>query len=412
MSTEVKNTLDALNRAFEEFKQKNDERIAQVEKNGSADAVLTAEVENLNGAITTLQNRLTELETTAARPRLDQNGREVHPEQAAYKKAFNKFLRSGDEGEVTESGKRLFENAMSIGTDADGGYAVPEDLDRTILDLVREISPMRQLANVITVGTSNYRKLVNVHGAASGWVGETAARPVTNTSQLAELTPFWGEIYANPQVTQQALDDIFFNVEEWHGNEVAQEFAVQEGSAFVSGNGTNKPKGFLAYTTAATADGTRAFGQLQYIPTGVAAAIEDATHPAFDTVIDVVHSLKAPLRAGASWLMNSLTAAAYRKVKDGNGQYLWQPPIQAGQPATLQGYPVAYAEDMPDIAAGALAVAFGNFRRGYTIVDRMGARVLRDPFTNKPYVGFYTTKRVGGFVADSEAIKLIKVAAS
>lgn len=406
--TEVKNLIEEQGRAWEEFKAANDERLKEIEKNGVADAALVAKVEATNAALSEIQGKIRELETAAARPRLSRDGKEISAQAAAYAEAWNRWARTGEEpAALTQA-----QNAMSTGSDPDGGYAVPEELDRDILSLMQDVSPFRRLANVVQVGSPNYRKLVNIHGASSGWVGETDARTETNTAQLAQLTPYWGELYANPQITQTTLDDAFFDVESWHAGEVSTEFAIQEGAAFTSGNGTNKPKGFLAYTTAATADSSRAFGTLQYIPTGVAAAIADDTHPAMDPLITAVHSLKAGLRSGAVWLMNSLTAGAYRKVKDENGQYIWQPSLQAGQPNMLLGYPVEESEDMPDIAADAYPVAFANWKRGYTIVDRVGIRVLRDPYTNKPYVGFYTTKRVGGFVADSQAIKLIKVAAS
>lgn len=404
---EIKNLIEEQGRAWEAFRAANDERLKQVEAKGAADAVLVTQVEATNKLLGELQVKIQDLETKAARPRMGQNGREIDPEVEAHAKAFNTFMRSGEEKGLLDA-----QNAMSIGSDPDGGYAVPEELDREILSLEQNLTPMRELANVITVGSSNYRKLVSKHGANSGWVGETEGRPATNAAQLAELTPYWGEIYANPQATQTTLEDVFFNVESWLAGEVSMEFAIQEGAAFVSGNGTNKPKGFLAYTIASTADSARAFGSIQYVPTGVAAAISDGTHPAFDALITAIQSMKAGLRSNASWLMNSLTAGAYRKVKDDNGQYIWQPSVQAGQPAMLLGYPTREAEDMPDVAADAYPAAFANWKRAYTIVDRVGIRVLRDPFTNKPYVGFYTTKRVGGFVADSEAIKLVKVAAS
>lgn len=262
---------------------------------------------------------------------------------------------------------------------------------------------MRRLATVITVGSAEYKKLVNLHGAGSGWVGETDARPETNTPQLAQLTPFMGELYAFPQATQTMLDDAFFNVESWLTNELATEFAQQEGASFVSGNGTKKPKGFLAYPTATTEDGTRDFGTLQYRESAAVGEI------GFDDIIDLEYDLKEGHLGGAVFLTKRSTVRVLRKIKDNDDHYLWQPSLQAGQPSTLNGYPLWTDPGMPAVASGALAVAFGNFKKGYVIVDRMGTRVLRDPFTNKPYVGFYVTKRVGGFVADSEAIKLLMV---
>jgi HK97 family phage major capsid protein len=222
-----------------------------------------------------------------------------------------------------------------------------------------------------------------------------------------------GELYANPKATQQLLDDAFFDVEAWLAGEIAQQFAVAEGTAFTTGDGTTKPKGFLAYTLANTADGVRAFGSLQYVPTGVAADFK-ATTPA-DNIFDLVYSLKAAHRAGAAFQMSKLMLANLRKFKTSTNEYIWTPSnvsdggITGGTPGTLAGYPVYENEDMASaVGANALVCAFGNFKNGYTIVDRMGTRVLRDPFTDKPYVNFYTTKRVGGMVTDSEAIKVLK----
>jgi HK97 family phage major capsid protein len=208
------------------------------------------------------------------------------------------------------------------------------------------------------------------------------------------------------------LDDAFFNVEQFLSAEVATEFAKAEGAAFISGNGTDKPKGFLAYTINASADGARTFGHLQAVKTGVAAGFKATTsssNPA-DTFIDVIHAMKSPLRQGASWLMNTLTEAAVRKFRDLDGNYIWRPGLVEGQPSSILGYPVIEMADMPDIATTSNPIAFGNWRRGYTIVDRMGVRMLRDPYTNKPYVQFYTTKRLGGMVVDSEAIKILSCA--
>jgi HK97 family phage major capsid protein len=323
-------------------------------------------------------------------------------EVKAHRAGFDAFMRRG-----VEDGLAQLEVQAKLRTtqDADGGFAVPEELDRDILDRLTNVSPMRQIANVVTVGRG-YKKLVNKGGTTSGWVGEEDARPETNTPQLAALEPFWGEIYANPAATQTMLDDAFFNVEAWLAEEIEMEFALQEGGAFITGDGVKKPKGFLAYTTAATGDKTRAFGVLQHIAGGAAAAL-----PANgDKFIDMVQALNPRLRTGAVWTMNSLTTGAIRKLKDSDQNYLWQPGLKEGQPTTLLGYRVVEMEDMPDVAADALPIAFGNFQRGYKITDRIGIRVLRDPVTTKPYIHFYTTKRVGGYVEDANAIKLLKIA--
>jgi HK97 family phage major capsid protein len=320
-----------------------------------------------------------------------------------YRDSFNAFVRRGD-----------MQAALSTGSDPNGGYAVPTQLDGNMIKLAANAAPMRQVCNVVPISTPNYSKLVDKKGATSGWVGETDARPETDTPQLAALTPFMGELYANPATTQQMLDDAVFNVETWLAESLVEKFAADENTAFTSGNGVLKAKGFLAYPTAATTDATRAFGTLQHVVTGAAAdfATASATVSPADVLFDLVHSLKAAYRLNAVFMLNSLTLGKVRTFKDTDGRFIYQQSLIAGQPSTLLGYPVVENEDMADVGAGAFPIAFGDFKRGYTIVDRIGTRVLRDPFTNKPYVHFYTTKRVGGFLADSNAIKLLKVAAN
>lgn len=408
---EMKQVLDSIKQSLEDFKSTNNSRLEKLEKGhatGDVEAKLAAIQGDLGEALA-LKKQVELMESKQNLAGLLGGGTKgSNPDQVAYKEAFfSRFVRKGSD----EGMKDLQAKAMSIGTPADGGYAVPEQLDREIEKLQRDLSPMRQVAKVVQVGTSDYKKLVNTNGIASGWVGETAARPVTNTSQLAEVTPFMGEIYANPQVTQSALDDIFYDVEADLSEQLVEEFAVAEGAAFVTGNGTNKPKGFLAYTTAATADSSRAFGTLQHVATGVAG--DFAASNKADVLFDVVQALKAGYRPGSTWMMNKAVMFELMKLKDSAGQYLWQPKLtDTGIGLNLLGFPVVEAEDMPAKAANALGVAFGNFRRGYTIVDRIGMRMLRDPYSNKPYVGFYTTKRVGGMVVNSEAIKLLKFSAA
>ena len=290
----------------------------------------------------------------------------------------------------------------------DGGYAVPRQIDALIARALADISPIRSIAQVVQTGSAGYRKLVTLGGTASGWVSETAGRPETATPSFAEIAPPTGELYANPAASQAMLDDADFDLEAWLASEIAMEFARAEGAAFVNGTGTGQPKGFLAGPTASTGDDVRAFGTLQFIGSGNATGFgTDA-----DTrLIDLVHALKSGYRQGASFVMNSATLAAVRKLKSADGSFLWQPGIAEGQPDRLLGYPVVEAANMPDIAANAFPIAFGNFRAGYLIAERSATEVLRDPFTNKPFVHFYATKRVGGQVLDSAAIKLLKIAA-
>lgn len=401
---ELKEVIDGLGRSFEEFKKTNDD-LLKAKADGKAIADVEAKLAKINDDIAKFSELKAALD--AIEKKLNRPGAagETDPTKAEHKAAFGKFLRKGIDDGLGE----LQQKAYNITTDADGGYAVPEELDRDILELMRDISPMREVCNVITVGSSDYKKLANKGGTTGGWVDEDDARAATNSSQLAILTPFMGEVYAYPQATQQMLDDVFFNAEQFIEGECAATFAEMEGAAFTTGDGTKKPKGFLAYTTAATADGARAFGTLQHIVSG-AAADWAASNPQ-DKLLDVVYALKKGYRNNARWMTSKAMLADVRKLKDVDGNYIWRPGLEAGQPDTLLGYGIAENEDMPAKAANALSIAFGDFKRGYTIVDRIGTRILRDPYTNKPFVGFYVTKRVGGFLADSNAIKLFKFSA-
>ena len=302
----------------------------------------------------------------------------------------------------------LEQKALGTSSDPIGGFAVPRQIDAVIQKTLVAISPIRAIANVVQVGTANYRKLVATGGAPSGWVGYEAARPETTTETFTEIVPAAGDLYANPAVSQQMLDDAMFDIEHFLAEEIATEFARAEGMAFVKGTGTSQPLGFLTSPQAATLDGVRPLGTLQFIGTGNAAAFP-ATNPQ-DKLMDLVQSLRQPYRQGAMFVMNSTTAMAIRRFKTADNAYIWQPGLISGSPATLLGYPVVEAEDMPDIAAGSLSIAFGNFKAGYTVTDRNSTSILRDPYSHKPYVHFYATKRVGGQVTNSESIKLLKFA--
>jgi HK97 family phage major capsid protein len=260
----------------------------------------------------------------------------------------------------------------------------------------------------VKVGSAGYRKLIASGGTPAGWVGFEADRPETNTPTFTEVVPASGDLYANPAASQQMLDDAMFDVEAWLAQEIATEFARAEGAAYVKGNGVNQPLGFLSSPTSSALDSARPIGTLQTIGTGVSGNFAP-TDPE-DALIDLVQSLRSPYRQGAVFVMNSATAAEIRKFKTSTGAFLFQPSLAAGQPATLLGYPLIEAEDMPDIAAGSLSIAFGNFKAGYVIAERNATTILRDPYTHKPYVHFYATKRVGGQVVNSEAIKLLKFA--
>jgi HK97 family phage major capsid protein len=368
---------DALERSFE-----------AIEGDDNGVAALKAELE-------TLKSRIAAGVIAAQRPALD------GVKSAEATSFVDSYLRRG-----IETG--LETKAVGSSTDAIGGFAVPREIDAVIDRTLTAISPIRAIANVVKVGSAGYRKLITSGGTPSGWVGFEAARPETNTATFSEIVPASGELYANPAASQQMLDDASFDVESWLAQEIATEFARAEGLAFVRGNGTNQPLGFLSSPNATTADGVRPIGTLQTIGTGVAGAFP-ASNPS-DKLIDLVQSLRSPYRQGAVFVMNSATAAAIRKFKTADGAFLFQPSLAAGQPATLLGYPLIEAEDMPDMTANSLSIAFGNFKAGYVIAERNATTILRDPYTRKPYVHFYATKRVGGQVVNGEAIKLLKFA--
>ncbi len=334
------------------------------------------------------------------------------PPDPEYSRTFAAWFRKGDDEaalkQANASGYRqAVQAAMQSGNDGAGGYLAPVEWDRRVNKALEPVSPMRRLARVIPTTVRAYSTLYSADGWESGWVGETAARPATSTPTLAPLAFPHGEIYANPAVTQNLLDDADFGLEAWLSTEVADEFAKQEGIAFIAGDGTNKPRGLLTYVTGGASAGHHPGGNLVTVPSGQATALPDA-----DGLIDFVYGLPAPYRQNAKWLMNSMTAAAIAKFKDGDGNYLWRETYVAGQPATLLGYAVEVDENMPNVAGGSLPIAFGDFKRGYVINDRQSVRILRDPYTNKPFVQFYVTKRVGGGVDDPKAIRLLKVAAS
>lgn len=408
ISSAARGEHDAIMAMFEEFKASNDERLAAAGRR--ADVLLDEKVDRINGALDAQMKRIDDLALRGARPLLDggllDGGRVRFTDASAreHKSAFDAYVRQGE-----SSGLRLMETkALSVGSNADGGYLVPAQLEQEIGSRLAAISPIRAISSVREISGNVYKKPFMTAGPATGWVGETDARAQTTSPTLDALSFPAMELYAMPAATATLLDDSAVNIDEWIASEVELTFAVQEGAAFVNGDGSNKPKGFINYT--AVANGSWTWGNLGYVASGSAGAFP-SSNPS-DVLVDTIYALKAGYRQNGAFVMNRKTQAAIRKFKDSGGAYLWQPPAQAGGRASLMTFPLVEAEDMPDIGANSLSIAFGDFRRGYLIVDRLGVRVLRDPYSAKPYVLFYTTKRVGGGVQDFDAIKLVKFAAS
>jgi HK97 family phage major capsid protein len=391
---DVADRFGAFMTAFEDFKRGNDQRIAEIERRGAADAVTEDKLGRLNAALDSAKSALDRASLERARPRLEGTAPRMTGTDE-YKDAFSAYVKRGEE------------KALSIGSNPDGGYLVPVETESQINRMLTAISPIRSIAGVRQVSSSVYKKPITIAGPAVGWVAETAARPQTNSQTIDAVSFPTAELYAMPAATSAFLDDAAVDVGQWIADEVNAAFAEQEGTAFVTGDGSNKPAGFLHPTQVAEASWS--WGNIGFIKTGV-----DGDWPASnpsDILVDLVYTLKAGYRQNASWVMNRHTQAALRKLKDAEGAYLWQPAATPDGRATLMGFPLVEAEDMPDIGTGTTPIAFGDFRRGYLVVDRMGVNVLRDPFSAKPYVLFYTTKRVGGGVQDFDAIKLLKFGA-
>lgn len=417
---EVKDLIEKQGQAWEEFKKTNDAAI-QAKADGKAIGDLEAKLAALNEALDKVQTKLSRPGVLATKSEDRQS-----PEAEAYKAAFMNWVRNPSDPERRTAlqlrARELRKVETKAGGDEDGfetravqtvtstgsagGFALPEIIERQIQRLSVDISPIRQIATVRTVGSPDYKELFDINGAAFEWVGETGTRSQTNTPDLAEVAPTFGMASARPRASEESLDDLFFDVESWLINSAAEAIAQGEGLAFVSGNGTNRPTGFLAGPTpVTTVDASRAFGTLQYIASGQAAALPTSA----DVFFDLVYALRARYRANATWVLNKLVLSSVRKYKDTTNQYLWQPSLSMNQPETFMGYPIVEAEDMPSVAANAFPVAFGDFREGYLIADRVGMRMTRDDITVPGFVQFYIRKRVGGRIRNSQAIKLLRI---
>jgi HK97 family phage major capsid protein len=399
-SAETRAAMHEVMAAFEAFKASNDERLAEIEAK-RADVLLEEKVARIDEALNAAQARLDRFAAEARRPHRSGEGRaaDLDPGPSERKAAWEGYIKAG----------RTFGlEAKALTDGAAGGYLAPPETERAIEQAITHTSPIRSIATVTTIGAPVYQKPVMTNGVASGWAAETAARTETDEGTLALLQFPAADLYACPAATQNLLDDAFINLDQWLAAECEDAFAAQETAAFVTGTGTNQPMGFLSYPTAVDASAT--WGQLGYVATGAAGAFP-ADDPV-DCLIDLVYTPLAQFRANGRFVMNRRTTAIVRKFKDGEGDYIWTPGLAPGQPSTLCGYPITEVETMPDVGANSFAIAFGDFAKGYLVVDRAGVRVLRDPYSQKPYVLFYTTKRVGGGVQNFNAIKLLKFAAS
>lgn len=418
---ELKTAIEEQNRAWEEFKATNDASL----KTKADTGVVEEKLQKLNKAmddaaekqrkaeerLAAAEKKAADAEKKAARPGgfdTASGAPAYSDDQIEHRAAFTDWLRKGtDKGDL----HALEKKAMSVGNDAEGGYFAPKQMLDRMTEVLRETSPLRTLASVITTGNQAVTFPTDINDATSGgWVSEKGSRPATNTPAVGQQTIETHEQYANPGVTQQLLEDGAFDVEAWLNRKWSDKIARVENTAFVTGDGNGKPRGFTSYTTAATADDSRAWGQLEHIKSGANGAFA-SSNPA-DVLFDLVAAFKSGYLAGpgVSWVTNRAVLGAIRKFKGTDNQYLWQPGLQQGQPQRLLDFGILIAQDMPALATNSLSLALGNFAQGYLIVDRIGLAVLRDPYTNKPFVQFYMRKRVGGDVVNFETIKFIKFA--
>lgn len=395
LTPELKAQFDSVGEAVTALRAKVDEMEAAKAK---PDGIDEDQLKRMNDTIDKAEDSIKLLEKAQKR---EIRG-EVKPESAdaqasdEYKQALDVYFRKGNAAPL----QAIQAKAMSVNSDADGGYTVTPEMSATISKVIQEFSPIRPIASVETIGSDRMQLLVDKDEAGAGWVGETASRPATDTPQLGLLEFPVHEMYAEPNVTQKLLDDSNINIEDWVASKVADTFAEKEGLSFISGDGVNSPRGFLTY-----ADGTD-YGQIEQIANG------HATVLSADSILNLVYGIKDSYARNGTFVMKRASIGQVRLLKESTtNAYIWQAGLQAGQPSTLAGAPVVEAQDMPVIGNGTLPIAFGDFRRGYQIVDRIGVRVIRDELTAKPFIKFYTTKRVGGGVKNFEAIKLLKMSA-
>lgn len=404
VSGDPKAMIAALQGAHNEFKATVEANVGKKADSAEVQAKLDA----INATMNALEASLNDHALKIAGAQMN-GGNKVAPSDPEYTNAFASFMRTDnaeDGRKLAAAQKQGVRAAMSEGVPADGGLLTPIEWDRTISGRLKLITPMRQESTVISISKAGFTKLFTDRAVGSGWVGETASRPATATPQFTALPFGLGQLYANAAASQDVLDDAEIDLENWLTGEIETEFSRQEGIAFVAGDGVNKPFGFLGYATGGAAAARHPWGAIEVVNSGAADKFTT------DGVVDAVYKLPAVYTPNAKFYTNRTSLGSIRKLKDGQGNYIWQPTFVAGQPSTLAGYPVVDMPDMPTVAANALAMAFGDMRETYLVIDRIGFRVLRDPYTNKPYICFYCTKRVGGGVKNPDSMKIIKVAAN
>jgi HK97 family phage major capsid protein len=432
---EIKKIIEAQGQAWEEHKKTNDEFL-KAKAEGKAVADLEAKLAKIGEEMDKYADLKAQFEEVMAKMQRPGSGTKADEDAAAEVKGFNAMLRADfqskgkplpaelDAKQYGEYKSAFFKlaagvpidnlntderKALSAGSDPDGGYMLPHSTVGRMVSKIYEQSTMRQLATVVTISTDKLEGMVDNDEADAGWVSEMGSRDDTGTPQVGKYEIQAHEMYAQPKVTQKLLDDAATDVEGWLAGKVADKFARVEGAGFTTGNGVGKPRGLFAYDTVATSDDTRVWGKFEHVVTGANGAFA-ATKA--DPLQDLIGAFKDQYLQSAAFMMRREVRTAIRKLKEANtDRYLWEPGMQAGQPDRLLGYTARIDQFVPALAAGSLSLAFGDFKEAYTIVDRIGVRTLRDPFTSKPYVKFYSTKRTGGGAVNFESVKFLKFSA-
>ena len=398
---EIKKILEEQGKAFEEFKKTNDARIEEIAKTGKASADTETKLAAINEIITAQKKEIDSLTMKANRPQIDPEG--LSEDEREHKSAINHYLRKGDDSKL----KAIEQKTMRAGSDPDGGYFLPDATTAAIERVAAQTVAMRGLASVGTCGGGGWKQPVVTSGLSSSWLGETSTVSAATTQAIAEIAIMPGIHSIDIPVYNTMLEDSSFDLETWLMGEAEVAFAEGEDAGFITGTGVNKPRGIAAYPW--IANSSYAWGSVGYIVTGKSSAFAD-TNPA-NKLIDTVHALKPKYRNNGSWLMNDLTVAEVRKIQDGQGNYLWQPGLQAGTPDRLLNYPIAYSDNMADIGATSYSIAFGDFRAAYQIVDRRGITVLRNPYSTMGMTYFWITRRTGGGIKMFEAVKFLRFSA-
>ena len=393
---ELKTSIENIGKSFEEFKKTNDERLSQLEKKGSTDPLTENKLDKINDYIDSqsdIKNRLEKLETTTMADFSDDDSKSEEGKKTEYKNAFLSYICKGEDKLTVE------QKALISSSDPDGGYTVPVEMSNKITQKIFETSPIRQVANSVTISTDQFEELVDYDEANAEWVGEQSPRPETDTPTLNKKIIIAHEIFAKPKASQNLLDDSAINMEQWLADKVADRFRRKENTAFINGDGAGKPRGILTYPTG------NAYGEIEQISSNSTTGGQLDS----DDMIDLLYALKEDYQANATFLMKRSTLKKVRKLKGSDGQYYFVPALSQGAFDTILGKNVIQCDDMPELATDSLSIAVGDFSRGYQIVDRQGVRILRDPYSQKPFIEFYTTKRTGGDVLNFEAIKLLKM---